>query len=483
MTGLLFELKSTKQVKQNLDEDELGNFELKFKTLEEIEKDVLDEGHKTIFEFLINPGPYIENGILINSKLINGLMNDEAITKMNEYIEKNNLGKQTVNYKLQDWIFSRQRFWGEPIPLIYNELDGWKLEHNLPVLLPDTVNYKPTKDGKSPLANIKEFVHTKDSNGNDCIRETDTMPNWAGSSWYWLRYMDPHNDKEFVSKEALDYWGQVDWYNGGMEHAARHLLYARFWNQFLYNIGLVPYKEPFIKRVAHGMILGEDGVKMSKSIGNVINPDDMVNLYGADSLRVYELFIGDYEKEVTWSAQGIVGTNRFLNRVYNLKDKLIEKEDYSFELELLINQTIKKVTEDIDNMKYNTAISSLMILLNEMEKLPNVTKGDFKVFLYLLNPAAPHITEELNEICKLGQPIYKSKWPEYDSSKIEADSFEMVIQVNGKLRGKMEVSKNITKEKMKEKALSHENVKKHIEGKEILKTIVILGKLVNIVIR
>lgn len=426
---------------------------------------------------------YIGDGLHINSSLIEGLNQEDAIKTINNYLEENKLGIVTVNYKLQDWVFSRQRFWGEPIPLIYNEQDGWKVDKNLPVLLPESINYKPTEDGKSPLANIKEFINTKDENGVDSIRETDTMPNWAGSSWYWLRYMDPYNDKEFVSREALEYWGQVDWYNGGMEHAARHLLYARFWNQFLYNIGLVPHKEPFKKRVAHGMILGEGGVKMSKSLGNVINPDDMVNLYGADSLRVYELFIGDYEKEATWNDQGITGANRFLNRVYRIKEKLVNLDEYSSNLEQQIHQTIKKVTDDFDNMKYNTAVSALMILLNEMEKQTTITTKDYRTFLLLLNPIAPHITEELNEICNLGEPIYKSEWPVYEENKMVEDVYELVVQVNGKVRGKTIIKINSSKEEMENRAKEIDNVKRYIDGKKIIKIIIIPEKMVNIVVK
>ncbi len=431
----------------------------------------------------ISKEAYLGDGVHINSEIINGKNLDEAINIISDYIEEKQIGKRTVNYKLQDWVFSRQRFWGEPIPLIYNEQEGWKTDKNLPVLLPDTVNYKPTEDGKSPLTNIKEFVNYKDKNGVEWIRETDTMPNWAGSSWYWLRYMDPHNDKEFVSREALEYWGQVDWYNGGMEHAARHLLYARFWNHFLYNIGLVPYKEPFKKRVAHGMILGEGGAKMSKSLGNVVNPDDMVNLYGADSLRVYELFIGDYEKDATWSDQGIVGTHRFLNRTYRIKEKVTDVNKYSQKLECLMHQTIKKVTDDIDNMKYNTAVSSLMILLNEMEKQEVITKKDYRTYLCLLNPIAPHITEELNEICDLGDPFYKSDWPVYDKDKIVDAEYELVVQVNGKVRGKTVSRTDASKEEMEKQAKSIDNVQKHISGKEIVKIITIPGKMVNIVVK
>lgn len=426
---------------------------------------------------------YIGDGNHINSPLINNLNKEDGINKISEYIENNNLGIKTINYKLQDWIFSRQRFWGEPIPLIYNDKKGWIKDENLPVLLPNIVNYEPTSDGKSPLANIKEFVNTIDSDGNPSIRETDTMPNWAGSSWYWLRFMDPHNEQEFVSREALEYWGQVDWYNGGMEHAARHLLYARFWNHFLFDQGLVPYKEPFKTRVAHGMILGEGGAKMSKSLGNVVNPDDLVNTYGADSLRIYELFIGDYEKEVVWNDQGVVGAFRFLNRIYNLKDQVINVDNYSNNLETLMHQTIKKVTNDFDNMKFNTAISSLMILVNEMEKEPNITKKDYLTLLQLLNPAAPHVTEELNQLLGNDQPLCNSSWPTYDEEKTIDENITIAVQVNGKVRATIEVNINDNEEQIKEKSLQEENVQRHIDNKEIIKVIVIKGKIVNIVVK
>lgn len=426
---------------------------------------------------------YIGDGNHINSPLINNLNKEDGINKISEYIENNNLGIKTINYKLQDWIFSRQRFWGEPIPLIYNDKKGWIKDENLPVVLPNIVNYEPTSDGKSPLANIKEFVNTIDSDGNPSIRETDTMPNWAGSSWYWLRFMDPHNEQEFVSREALEYWGQVDWYNGGMEHAARHLLYARFWNHFLFDQGLVPYKEPFKTRVAHGMILGEGGAKMSKSLGNVVNPDDLVNTYGADSLRIYELFIGDYEKEVVWNDQGVVGAFRFLNRIYNLKDQVINVDNYSNNLETLMHQTIKKVTNDFDNMKFNTAISSLMILVNEMEKEPNITQKDYLTLLQLLNPSAPHVTEELNQLLGNDQPLCNSSWPIYDEEKTIDENITIAVQVNGKVRATIEVNINDNEEQIKEKSLQEENVQRHIDNKEIIKVIVIKGKIVNIVVK
>ena len=429
--------------------------------------------------------PYTGDGKYINSDILNGMTNkDEAVHKMIDYLEENKIGRPKVNYRLQDWIFSRQRFWGEPIPLINCPNCGWVEvpEKDLPVRLPDVANYEPTDDGESPLAGIDEWVNTTCPKcGGKAKRETDTMPNWAGSSWYWLRYMDVHNDREFVSKEALNYWGKVDWYDGGMEHVARHLLYARFWNQFLYNIGLVPNKEPFDKRTLHGMILGPDGEKMSKSKGNVINPHSIVEEFGADALRVYEMFIGDYEKDAAWSTNGLKGCKRFLDRVWKIGEKLNDKQGY--QNEVLVNQTIKKVSDDIENIKYNTAVSALMILLNNYEDEESITKDEYRTLLHLLNPFAPHITEELNEKYSLGKPLCESSWPKYDETKIENDNYELVFQVNGKVRGKMEVSKETSKQEMEKLAKENENVKKFIEGKEIVKIITIPGRLVNIVVK
>ena len=434
----------------------------------------------------IETGPYTGDGIHINSDVINGLGKEEAIEKMLEYLQNNNLGNPKVNYKLQDWIFSRQRFWGEPIPLVHCETCGWVpvKEEDLPVLLPDVTNYEPTDDGESPLAKIDEWVNTTCPKcGGHARRETDTMPNWAGSSWYWLRYMDPKNDKEFANYDVLKYWGQVDWYNGGMEHATRHLLYARFWNQFFYNIGLLPNKEPFAIRAAHGMILGEGGVKMSKSLGNVINPDDMIKLYGADALRCYEMFIGDYEKEATWSEQGLKGCKRFIDRVIKKGESLNDSEEYTKDLEILINKTIKKVTDDFDTSKFNTAISALMILLNEFDNHETISRKDYRTFITLLHPACPHITEELNEMYNLGEVLAKSSWPVYDENKLVEDTKTIAVQVNGKVRATINININDSEEVTKEKALNEDNVKKHIEGKEIVKIIVIKDKIVNIVVR
>ena len=424
------------------------------------------------------------DGVHINSDMINGLGKDAAIKKMLEWLEENDLGNKKTNYKLQDWIFSRQRFWGEPIPIIHCPDCGSVADNNLPVLLPDVSNYEPTDDGESPLANILEWVNVKCPKcGMDAKRETDTMPNWAGSSWYYLRYMDPSNNEEFASKNNLNYFGKVDFYNGGMEHATRHLLYARFWNQFLYNIGLVPNKEPFETRIAHGMILGEGGEKMSKSKGNVVNPDDMVKLYGADSLRCYEMFIGDYEKEVVWSEAGLKGCRRFIDRVIKISDKLNSNTGYSKGLEKLIHKTIKKVTEDYDNIKFNTVVSALMILLNEYDKAESISKDDYRILLVLFNPIAPHITEELNELYSLGDAICNSSWPKYDESMLIDDVKDIAVQVNGKVRATISIGINDSEDLIKEKALSDENVIRHTEGMEIVKFIVIKGRIVNIVVK
>lgn len=426
-----------------------------------------------------NPG----EGTYINSEFLNGMTNQqEAIDKISDYFIEKGVAKRVVNYRLQDWIFSRQRFWGEPIPLVHCEDCGWVAvpEKDLPVRLPDIAEYEPTEDGESPLANITDWVNTPCPKcGKMGKRETDTMPNWAGSSWYWLRYMDPNNTNEFASQEALKYWGKVDWYNGGMEHTARHLLYARFWNQFLYNIGLVPNKEPFETRVSHGMILGENGVKMSKSLGNVINPDDVVNELGADTLRIYEMFIGDYEKDASWSDNGLKGCKRFLDRLWRLQEKLSDKEGYTNEI--VVNKTIKKVSYDIINMKYNTAISALMIMFNEYEKQESVSRDDLRVFITLLNPIAPHITEEINELNKLGGPIALCPWPIYDEAKTIDDVVEIAVQVNGKLRGTIEIAVDSDEDDVKNQALELDNVKAILDGKEPKKVIVIKNKIVNIV--
>ena len=428
--------------------------------------------------------PYIGDGIHINSDFINGLNKDDAINKMLEFLEAKGIGNKKVNYRLQDWVFSRQRFWGEPIPLVHCDKCGWVPvpESDLPVLLPDVAEYEPTDDGESPLAKITDWVNTTCPKcKGHAKRETDTMPNWAGSSWYFLRYMDAHNDNCFASPEALKYWGKVNWYNGGMEHTTRHLLYARFWNQFLYNIGLVPNSEPIDIRVSHGMILGSNNEKMSKSKGNVVNPDDIVNEFGADTLRTYEMFIGDYEKDAAWSIDSLKGCKRFLDKVERLQNKLNDKTGYTDDV--IVNKTIKKVTYDLANMKYNTAVSSLMILTGFYEKCDSITKDDYRVLLHLLNPIAPHITEELNEQNNLGEMLCKSDWPNYDESKTIDNTLEIGVQVNGKLRASIVIEKDEDKDSVIKKALDAENVQKHIDGKEVIKTIVVPNKIVNIVVK
>jgi len=427
---------------------------------------------------------YTGDGLHINSDFLNGLNKEDAIIKMLEFLKEKGIGNEKVNYRLQDWIFSRQRFWGEPIPLVHCDECGWVPvpEKDLPVLLPDVAEYEPTDDGESPLAKIDSWVNTTCPKcGGHAKRETDTMPNWAGSSWYFLRYMDAHNDECFASPEALKYWGKVNWYNGGMEHTTRHLLYARFWNQFLYNIGLVPNSEPIDIRVSHGMILGSNNEKMSKSKGNVVNPDDIVNEFGADTLRTYEMFIGDYEKDAAWSVESLRGCKRFLDRVERLQTKVVDEAGYTDDV--IVNKTIKKVTYDLENMKYNTVVSSLMILTGFYEKCDKITKDDYRVLLHLLNPIAPHITEELNEQNNLGSMLCKSTWPTYDESKTIDDSLEIGVQVNGKLRASIKIVKDEDKDSIIEKALNEENVQKHLEGKEVIKTIVVPNKIVNIVVK
>ena len=429
--------------------------------------------------------PYTGDGKHINSSFLNGLDKEEAIDVMIKWLVDNNCGKLKVNYKMRDWVFSRQRFWGEPIPMVYCDKCGWVAldEKDLPLVLPDVAEYEPTDDGESPLAKIEDWVNTTCPKcGAHARRETDTMPNWAGSSWYFLRFMDAHNDKEFASMDAMKYWNRVDWYNGGMEHTARHLLYARFWIQFLYNIGLVPHKEMIWTRVSHGMVLGSNNEKMSKSKGNVINPDDIIKEYGADTLRVYEMFMGDYQQDAPWSTDSLKGCKRFIDRIIRLKDKVVEGDYYTKDLEVIINQSIKKVTHDLSNIAYNTAVSTLMILLNKYEEFEHITKKDYVLLLTLLNPIAPHITEELNELVG-GSPICESVWPSYDEDKTVLSEKAIGVQVNGKVRGEIVISNDMDENTIKNLALNDENVKRHINGKEIAKVIVIKNRIVNIVIR
>ncbi len=424
-------------------------------------------------------------GIMTNSGFLDGLSVEDAKIKIKEWLEETGKGKSKVNYKLRDWVFSRQRYWGEPIPVVYCEKCGWVAlpESELPLKLPDVESYMPTDNGESPLATLESFINTTcPCCGGPAKRETDTMPQWAGSSWYYLRYCDPHNKDAIASKEALDYWMPVDWYNGGMEHTTLHLLYSRFWHKFLYDEGVVGTKEPYMKRTSHGMILGEDGQKMSKSRGNVINPDDVIKTYGADTLRLYEMFIGDFEKTAPWSPSSIKGCKRFLDRVWGLQDIITEGDGYRKPLEASFHKTIKKVSEDIESLKFNTAIASLMALINEIYAQGSITKGEFKTFITLLNPFAPHITEEMYNTV-FGEVLSKQQWVAYDENLCVDESVEIVVQINGKVRAKLTVPAGIDKDKQIELAMADPSVKSQIEGKTIVKQIAVPGKLVNIVVK
>ena len=425
-------------------------------------------------------------GKMVNSGFLDGLTVDEAKKSIIEWLEKEGVGEPKVNFKLRDWVFSRQRYWGEPIPIVHCDKCGYVPlpESELPLKLPEVESYEPTDNGESPLAKIDSFVNTTCPRcGAPAKRETDTMPQWAGSSWYFLRYCDPHNDKELASKEALDYWTPVDWYNGGMEHTTLHLLYSRFWHKFLYDIGVVPTKEPYAKRTSHGMILGENGEKMSKSRGNVVNPDDVVRDYGADTLRLYEMFIGDFEKAAPWSTSSIKGCRRFVERVWNLQNSLNDEKGNSKALLKPLHKTIKKVTEDIEGMKFNTAIASMMSLLNEVDKVGSLSKEDYKTVINLLNPFAPHITEELWEMLGFEGFCSLADWPEYDENLCTDSEVEIAVQVNGKLRGRITVAVDADRETVLAAAKSSEKVATEISGANIVKEIYIQGKLVNIVIK
>lgn len=428
---------------------------------------------------------YTGDGIHINSGFLDGLNKKDAIEKVIEYLKEKGVGEKAVQYKMKDWAFNRQRYWGEPIPIVHCEHCGDVAVpyEELPLKLPEVTNFEVGTDGESPLAKIDSFVNCKCPKcGKDAKRETDTMPQWAGSSWYFLRYVDPHNDKEFASREKLNYWMPVDWYNGGMEHVTRHVIYSRFWYHFLYDLGLVPTSEPYKRRTAQGLILGPDGEKMSKSRGNTIDPNTIVDEYGADTLRTYVLFMGDYGLEAPWNEQGVKGISRFLDRVYRLNERLNNNDGYTSSFESIINKTIKKVSDDIETLKYNTAISELMKLVNEYYAVESISKEDYTVLLTLLYPFAPHITEELNEVIG-NSPICKSSWPKYDETKTIDETKEIAVQVNGKVRGTITIHVDDSEDIIKEKALNEDNVKKHIEGKNIVKVIVIKGKIVNIVVK
>ena len=426
-------------------------------------------------------------GIMVNSGMLDGLTVDEAKKKIIDWLTSEGKGHSKVNYKLRDWVFSRQRYWGEPIPMVYCEKCGYVPidEKDLPLRLPMVESYEPTDNGESPLAKMTDWINTTcPCCGGKAKRETDTMPQWAGSSWYYLRYMDPHNKNAIASKEALNYWSPVDWYNGGMEHTTLHLLYSRFWHKFLYDIGVVPTPEPYAKRTSHGMILGENGEKMSKSRGNVVNPDEIVDEYGADTMRLYEMFIGDFEKAAPWSKASIRGCRRFVERYWNLQSVLIDGDKIRPELEGAFNKAIKKVGEDIENIKFNTAIATLMALINDISNVKSINKEELRIFSILLNPFAPHVTEEVYEVCKLGNGILaEAKWPEYDESKCVDESVEIVVQVNGKIKAKLNIPVDADKDAVLDLAKNDENVKKAIDGMKIIKEIVVPKKLVNLVVK
>ena len=426
----------------------------------------------------------VETGISTNSGFLTGLSVEDAKRKVTEYLEENKIGAKKVNYKLRDWVFSRQRYWGEPIPMVYCECCGWVPldEKDLPLTLPEVEDFLPGENGESPLAKQTEWINTTCPKcGKPAKRETDTMPQWAGSSWYFLRYMDPHNEKELASKEALEYWCPIDWYNGGMEHTTLHLLYSRFWHKFLYDIGVVPTKEPYAKRTSHGMILGTNGEKMSKSKGNVINPDDIVNEFGADTFRVYEMFMGPFDQTAAWSMESIRGCGKFLDRVWNMQEFMVEGDSYSPEYEKMMHKAIKKVTNDIEEMKFNTCISTFMTMVNEFYKLKRINKAEFKTFLTLLNPFAPHMTEELNKLIGFEDDISTYTWPEYDDTKTIDDEIEIPVQVNGKLKATIKIILDEEETLVKEKAL--DAISNIVDGKTIVKEIYVKNKIYNVVVK
>ena len=428
----------------------------------------------------------VEDGEMINSGFLNGMRVKDAIPAMIKYLEKNCIGHGKTNFKLRDWVFSRQRYWGEPIPMVYCEHCGWEPlpESSLPLELPYAESYEPTDNGESPLSKLTDWVNTTCPKcGGPAKRETDTMPNWAGSSWYFLRYIDPHNDKCLADPELLKYWLPVDWYNGGMEHTTLHLLYSRFWHKFLYDIGVVPTKEPYQKRTSHGMILGANGEKMSKSRGNVVNPDDIIAEYGADTLRMYEMFMGAFDQEAPWSTESIRGCFKFLEKVYRLMKIVTPEEGYSKELESTMHKTIKKVSDDYEKMKFNTAIAALMALINDINKLGKITKGELRTFLILLNPVAPHITEEMWQQAGFEGRLYQTTWPVYDESKTIEDEIEIPVQVNGKVRATIKVAKEADAEEIEKVAFENTDVLKFTDGHEIVKKIYVPGRIYTVVVK
>lgn len=429
----------------------------------------------------------VSSGKMVNSGFLDGMEVGEAKGAMIQYLEDKGLGKKKVNFKLRDWVFSRQRYWGEPIPLVHCDKCGWVAlpEEQLPLLLPEIEDYEMTDDGQSPLAKVDDWVHTTCPKcGGPAARETDTMPQWAGSSWYFLRYIDPHNDKALADPELLRYWMDVDWYNGGMEHVTLHVLYSRFWYKFLYDIGVVPGKEPYRKRTSHGMILGENGEKMSKSRGNVINPDEIVEEYGADTFRLYEMFIGAFDQATPWSMNGVRGCRKFLERVWALSDWVTdESEEYSSELESVMHKTIKKVDEDVGRMKFNTAIAAMMSLMNEFAAKKRLTRGEYKTFLLLLNPFAPHMTEELWERARFPGLCSIAPWPKFDEAKTQDEMVELVLQVNGKVRDKITLPAGTPQDEARQAAMDNKRVRELIDGRQVVKAIVVPNKLVNIVVK
>ena len=427
-----------------------------------------------------------ETGVMVNSGFLDGLTVEEAKVKIIEWLTEQGIGESKTNYKLRDWIFSRQRYWGEPIPMVYCPHCGWEPvpEDQLPLELPELMDFEPTGEGESPLARLTDWVNTTCPKcGAPAKRETDTMPQWAGSSWYFLRYIDPKNSEALASKEAMEYWMPVDWYNGGMEHTTLHLLYSRFWHKFLYDIGAVTCPEPYAKRTSHGMILGETGEKMSKSRGNVVNPDDIVNEYGADTMRMYEMFMGDFEKAAPWSQSSIKGCKRFLDKIWNLQEIVVDGEEYSADLEVSFNKTIKKVTEDINNLGFNTAIAAMMALINEIGAKKAINKAEYKTLLILLNPFAPHITEEIWENMGFGGQIAHAQWPKFDEAKCVEATVEVPVQVNGKIRARINIALDLSKDDMLAAAMENDAIKAATEGKTVVKTICVPNKLVNIVVK